>query len=179
MTPTNSAAANGLIRTDPVAMGVWKRLTRGFATWRLLVLAGFTRRVLHHFGNDQLTPLSAAVHWKIGLGLLGGLDDAQVDFLQTYAELNASRVERAFRTYALILVTIPVGATVGLNEIDPDSWERLGFSQVESVIIILSLWAVAVGILMAAAWRARDLADLLRFEQARRVLARAGRSLAS
>lgn len=176
MTPSNTTAANGLIRTDPVAMGVWKRLTKGFATWRLLVVSGFTRRALHHFGNDQLTPLNDAGHWKIGLGLLGGLDDAQIDFLKIYAELNASRVERAFRTYALILVTIPVGATVGINEIDPDSWERLGFSQLESVLVILSLWAIAVGILMAAAWRARDLADLLCFEQARRVLARAGRS---
>ncbi len=176
MTQSNTNAANGLIRTDPVAMGVWQRLTKGFATWRLIVLSGFTRRGAHHFGNDHLTPLNKAVHWKIGLGLLGGLDDGQIDFLKTYAELNASRVERSFRTYALILVTIPVGATVGINEIDPDIWEQAGFSQIETVIVILGVWAVAVGILMAAAWRARDLADLLCFEQARRVLARANRT---
>lgn len=176
MTPSSSAAATGLIRTDPVVMGVWQRLTKGFATWRLLLLAGFTRRAVHHFTNDHLTPLNKAGHWKIGLGLLGGLDDAQIDFLKTYAVLNASRVDRAFRIYALILVTLPVGATIGINEIDPQIWDRLGFSQIDSVIVILSLWAIMVGILMAAAWRARDLADLLCFEQARRVLARANRA---
>jgi len=173
MTDSNAATMTGLIRTDPVAMAVWKRLTKGFATWRLLLLAGFTRRGLHHFGNDHLTPLNSAGHWKVGLGLLGGLGDAQIDFLRTYAELNASRVERSFRTYALLLVTIPVGATIGINEIDPGIWDRLGFSQIESVIAILGLWAIAAGILMAAAWRARDLADLLVFEQARRQLLRA------
>ncbi|WP_417476307.1 hypothetical protein [Maricaulis sp.] len=173
MTPTSKTDANGLIRTDPMAMEVWKRLTKGFATWRLLLVAGFTRRGLYHFGNDHLTPLNRAGHWKIGLGLLGGLSEAQIDFLTTYAELNASRVDRSFRTYALLLVTLPVGATIGINEIDRDIWDRLGFSQIESVIAILGLWAIAVGILMAAAWRARDLADLLVFEQARRELMRA------
>tara|TARA_R110001606_G_scaffold66499_2_gene153011 strand:- start:2216 stop:2770 length:555 start_codon:yes stop_codon:yes gene_type:complete len=173
MTPSSKAGENGLIRTDPVVMGVWERLTKGFAIWRLLVLAGFTRRGLHQFANDHFTPLNQAGHWKIGLGLLGGLDNAQIDFLKTYAELNASRVERAFRTYALILVTLPVGATIGINEVDPGIWDRLGLSQIESVLVILSLWAVSAGILMAAAWRARDLADLLVFEQARRQLARA------
>ena len=64
-----------LIRTDPVAMGVWKRLTSLFATWRML-LAGFTRRSLSQMANDQLTPLTRAVHWKVGLGLLGGLVSA-------------------------------------------------------------------------------------------------------
>ena len=34
-----------LIRTDPVAMGVWKRLTAQFATWRLIVFASFTKRL--------------------------------------------------------------------------------------------------------------------------------------
>jgi len=176
MTQSNTDGTHGLLRTDPVAMGVWQRLTKGFATWRLLILAGFTRRGLLHFGNDHLTPLNRAGHWKIGLGLLGGLSDGQIDFLRTYAELNASRVERSFRTYALLLVTIPVGATIGVNEIDPNIWDGLGFSQIESVLTILAVWAVAVGILMAAAWRARDLADLLTFEQARRVLARACRT---
>ncbi|WP_417491702.1 hypothetical protein [Maricaulis sp.] len=179
MTQAHATTSTGLIRTDPVAMEVWKRLTKGFATWRLLLVAGFTRRGLHHFGNDHLTPLSRAGHWKIGLGLLGGLSEAQIDFLKIYAELNASRVERSFRTYALLLVTIPVGATIGINEIDPETWDRLGFSQIESVIAILGLWAIAAGILMAAAWRARDLADLLTFEQARRGLARAQQTATS
>ncbi|WP_417481673.1 hypothetical protein [Maricaulis sp.] len=172
MTATSKAGATGLIRTDAMAMGVWERLTVNFTTWRLILFAGFSRRSLHHFGNDQLTPLTRARHWKIGLGLLGGLDDAQIDFLKTYAELNAGKVDRTFRAYALLMVTLPVGATIGINEIDPEIWTRLGFSQIDSVIVILATWAVAVGILMAAAWRARDLADLLVFEQARRELAR-------
>ncbi|SDL96499.1 hypothetical protein [Maricaulis salignorans] len=176
MTSTRTADATGLIRTDAMAMGVWERLTRNFTTLRLILFAGFSRRSLHHFGNDQLTPLTQASHWKIGLGLLGGLDDAQIDFLKTYAELNAGKVDRTFRAYALLMVTLPVGATIGINEIDPEIWTRLGFSQIDSVIVILGVWAIAVGVLMAAAWRARDLADLLIFEQARRVLVRAHRT---
>ena len=171
-TQMSKAAAAGLIRTDPVAMGVWKRLTQAFATWRLVAFAGFTRRGLPQISNDLLTPLSKAGHWKIGLGLLGGLSDAQIDFVKTYAELNAHRVDRSFRVHALLLVTLPVGATIGINEIDPDIWMRLGFRQIDTVLLILAVWAAAAGGMMAASWRARDLADLLVFEQARRQLAR-------
>lgn len=176
MTPVSSGAIPGLIRTDPMAMGVWQRLTKVFATWRLIVFAGFTRRGLHQFTNDMLTPLGKAGHWKIGLGLLGGLSDAQIDFLKTYAELNAHRVERNFRVYTLLLVTLPVGATIGINEIDPEFWVRLGFRQIDTVLVILAVWAIAAGAMMAGAWRARDLADLLVFEQARRVLTQAGQA---
>lgn len=170
MTPASQVAATGLIRTDPVALAVWQRLTAIFATWRLIVFSGLSRRGLHQFSNDQLTPLTKASHWKIGLGLLGGLGDSQIDFLKIYAELNAHRVERIFRIFTLLLVTLPVGATIGITEIDPDIWTRLGFRQVDTVLAMLAVWAVAAGAMMAAAWRARDLADLLTFEQARRQL---------
>tara|TARA_R110002095_G_scaffold166973_1_gene144836 strand:+ start:300 stop:854 length:555 start_codon:yes stop_codon:yes gene_type:complete len=173
ITPASHTAATGLIRTDPVALAVWQRLTAIFASWRLILFAGLSRRGLHQFSNDQLTPLTKASHWKIGLGLLGGLNDSQIDFVKTYAELNAHRVERIFRTYTLLLVTLPVGATIGLNEIDPEIWTRLGFRQIDTVLVILVVWAIAAGGMMAAAWRARDLADLLIFEQARRQLIRA------
>lgn len=162
-----------LIRTDPVVMGVWQRLTRLFATWRLIVFAGFTRRALHQFANDHMTPLSKAVHWKIGLGLLGGLSDAQVDFLAVYADLNARKADRIFRTTALALVTIPVAAVFGISEMDPDFWVRMGFEQIDTIFVILGLWLASSAVMMAAAWRARDLADLLEFEQARRKLAAA------
>lgn len=156
-----------LIRTDPVAMGVWKRLTSLFATWRML-LAGFTRRSLSQMANDQLTPLTRAVHWKVGLGLLGGLDDAQVEFLKTYAALNAQRVERVFRTTTLLLVSVPVAAVFGISEIEPDFWARIGFERIDTLIGILGVWMVFSLMMMGAAWRARDLADLLEFEHARR-----------
>lgn len=156
-----------LIRTDPVAMGVWKRLTSLFATWRML-LAGFTRRSLSQMANDQLTPLTRAVHWKVGLGLLGGLDDAQVEFLKTYAALNAHRVERVFRTTTLLLVSVPVAAVFGISEIEPEFWVRIGFERIDTLIGILAVWMVCSLMMMGAAWRARDLADLLEFEHARR-----------
>lgn len=159
-----------LIRTDPVALGVWKRLTSLFATWRLIVIAGYTRRALFMFSNDQMTPLMRAGHWKIGLGLLGGLDDDQVEFLARFADINARKVDRLFRAAALILVSVPVAATFGISEIDPDFWTRIGFTRLESVIAILGVWLVASALMMAAAWRARDIADLLEFEAARRRL---------
>lgn len=166
---TNSSGApTGLIRTDPVVLAVWARLTSVFATWRAIALASFTGRALRLFSNDQLTPLTRAVHWKIGLGLLGGLDDVQIDFLHVYAELNAHRVDRIFRITALVLITLPVSAVIAINEIQPDVWVQIGFGQLESLAVVLGSWMVLAGIQMAAAWRARDLADLLVFEQARR-----------
>lgn len=165
-----------LIRTDPVAMGVWQRLTGLFATWRLIVLAGFTLRSLYQFSNDQMTPLGKAVHWKIGLGLLGGLTDAQIGFLKTYAEINARKVERVFRTTALVLVTVPVAAIFGLSEVDPEIWERWGFEQFETLIFVVGVWMAFCAVMMGAAWRARDLADLLEFENARRALDAAQRT---
>ena len=157
-----------LIRTDPVAMGVWKRLTVQFATWRLIVFAGFSRRALLQFSNDQISPLSKAVHWKIGLGLLGGLTDEQVDFLLDYARLNARKVDRVFRTSTLVLVSVPVAGVFGLTELDPGIWARLGFAQMDTLILVLAMWMLASGVMMAAAWRAQELADLIEFEQSRR-----------
>lgn len=71
-----------LIETDKVAMGVWKRLTSEFATWKMLILAGLSSRTWAQYSNDHLTPMLKASHWKIGLGLLGGLTDRQVEFLR-------------------------------------------------------------------------------------------------
>jgi hypothetical protein len=175
MTPTRKSSLPGLIRTDPVALAVWARLTTAFATWRFVVLSGFTRRSLQQFANDQLTPLTKAVHWKVGLGLLGGLDDRQVEFLTVYAQLNADRVERVFRLTSLALVTLPVAAAVAASEIDPGVWARYGVDPFGSFAFVLTTWLGVSGIMLAAAWRARDLADLLIFEQARRQLARAER----
>ena len=173
----SSRAPAQLIRTDPVVLAVWTRLTSVFATWRAIVLSGFTRRALRMFSNDQLTPLTRAVHWKIGLGLLGGLDDAQIGFLHVYADLNAHRVERIFRITALLLITVPVGAIIGLNEIQPGIWAQIGFGQIETLFGVLAGWGLAAGIQMAAAWRARDLADLVLFEQARRRLVQDSKAL--
>ncbi|WP_138509649.1 hypothetical protein [Maricaulis alexandrii] len=157
-----------LIRTDPVAMGVWKRLTAQFATWRLIVFASFTKRALNMIANDQLSILNEATHWKIGLGLLGGLNDDQVDFLLAYARINARKVDRLFRATALIFVSIPVAGIFGLTELDPEIWDRLGFEQSETLIVVLGAWMALAGLMMAAAWRAQELADLIEFEQARR-----------
>tara|TARA_R110000868_G_scaffold2321_1_gene17160 strand:+ start:22731 stop:23264 length:534 start_codon:yes stop_codon:yes gene_type:complete len=170
---TNSSGApTGLIRTDPVVLAVWTRLTSVFATWRAIALASFTGRALRLFSNDQLTPLTRAVHWKIGLGLLGGLDDVQIDFLHVYADLNAQRIERIFRFSALVLITVPVSAVIAINELQPDIWLETGFGQLESLAVVIGCWMLLAGVQMAAAWRARDLADLLVFEQARRRQAR-------
>ncbi|WP_203292391.1 hypothetical protein [Maricaulis parjimensis] len=168
-----------LIRTDPVAMGVWKRLTTQFAVWRMIVFAGFSRRALLQFSNDQMTPLARAVHWKVGLGLLGGLSDEQVDFLLAFARINARKVERVFRTSTLILVSVPVAGVFGLTEIDPGIWVRLGFAQMDTLILVLAIWMLASGVMLAASWRANELVELIEFEQARRQYDAARRDKAS
>ncbi|ABI65843.1 hypothetical protein Mmar10_1551 [Maricaulis maris MCS10] len=160
----------GYIANDPVVMDVWKRLTKLFAVWRLIVIASFTRRVLYQFTNDQMSTLMRSGHWKIALGLLGGLNDPQLDFLAEWSRLNAARSERIFRTTTLILVSIPVAAVFGVSEMDPEFWQRIGFARPESLMVIIGLWLLVSGILMAAAWRSRDLADLIALEQARRKL---------
>jgi hypothetical protein len=159
-----------LIRTDPVALGVWHRLTSLFAVWKLIVFAGFTKRMLLQLSNDQMTPLSKALHWKLGLGLLGGLTDAQVDFLATFSQINARKVSRIFRTTTLVLVSVPVAGVFGISEIDPEFWVRMGFEQIDTLIFVIASWMLVSAVLMAAAWRAQELADLIEFEQARRRL---------
>jgi len=163
----------GYIANDPVVMGVWKRLTNLFAVWRLIVFASFTRRVMYQYTNDQMSTLMRTRHWKLGLGLLGGLDDAQVAFLAEWARLNAERGERIFRTSALIMVSVPVAMLFGITEVDPEIWSRFGFEMLDAFIVIIGVWMMACGLLMAASWRARDLSDLLELEKARRALKRA------
>ncbi|RKR02904.1 hypothetical protein [Maricaulis maris] len=163
----------GQIANDPVVMGVWKRLTQLFAVWRLIVFAGFSKRMLYQVTNDQMSTLMRSRHWKLGLGLLGGLDEAQIIFLADWARLNAERTERIFRSTALIIVSIPVAAVFGISELDPGIWESLGFARLDTLIFIIGAWMLVSGVMMAAAWRARDLADLLDLEKARRALKRA------
>ncbi len=159
-----------LIETDKVAMGVWKRLTSEFATWKMLILAGMSSRTWAQYSNDHLTPMLKASHWKIGLGLLGGLTDKQVAFLREFARLNAERVDRQFRTTATVLVTVPVGLLLAVNEVAPGLWERLGVERAEGFFLVLLVWFFITAIMMAVAWRARDLSHLLDFEHARRQL---------
>ncbi|WP_291842784.1 hypothetical protein [Maricaulis sp.] len=163
----------GYIANDPVVMGVWKRLTELFAVWRLIVFASFTKRMLYQVTNDQMSTLMRTRHWKLGLGLLGGLDDAQVSFLAEWARLNADRAERIFRSTALIIVSIPVAGVFGISELDPGLWERVGFARLDTLVFIIGAWMMVSGVMMAAAWRARDLSDLLELEKARRALKRA------
>ncbi|WP_323761156.1 hypothetical protein [Maricaulis sp.] len=160
----------GMIANDPVVMDVWKRLTKLFAVWRLIVFAPFTRRMFYQVTNDQMSTLMRTRHWKLALGLLGGLDAAQIDFLVEWTQLNADRTERIFRSTALLIVTIPVAGVFGISEFDPTFWEQIGFERLDTLIFIIAGWMVVSGIMMAAAWRARDLADLVKLEKARRAL---------
>ncbi len=161
--------AGRYIETDKVAMGVWKRLTETFGTVKLLGRVALRGNGTWPFRKDNLGEMLKSKHWKVGLGLLGGLDDSQVNFLERYAAINERRVDQVFRANALFLVTIPVGALIGINEVVPELFETLGVDFVYTLVTIVALWALMVGVTYAAAWRARDLHDLLCFEQARRI----------
>ncbi len=163
----------GYIANDPVAMDVWKRLTRLFAVWRVILIAPFTRRALFLFSNNQMNTLMRSGHWKIALGILGGLTDAQIEFLAEWARLNAERSDRLFRMSALTLVTLPAAAVFGLTEIDAEIWQKLGIQELPALLGSIGVWLVLCGIMMAASWRARDMSDLLELEKARRALKRA------
>ena len=158
------------VETDKAAMGVWVRLVKLFATWKMVLFSGTQKRTWMQTSNDQLTILTQANHWKIGLGLLGGLSDAQVEFLQEYARLNSERVERVFRTTALLLISIPVGAVLAVNEVAPEFWQRTGYGEDPVLVAVMVVWVLIVGYLMLVSWRSRDLVDLLAFEVARRKL---------
>lgn len=168
-TETPSAAGH-YIETDKVAMGVWKRLTASFSISRLLLESVFGMRSVWPFRKDNLGQMLQTDRWKIGLGLLGGLDDHQVDFLVRYAAINERRVDHVFRATALFLVSIPVGSLIAVNEIVPDAFAVTGIDFLFTLIGIIGAWAIVAGVMFAASWRARDLHDLVSFEQARRGL---------
>lgn len=161
--------AGRYVETDKVAMGVWKRLTETFSTSGLLGRVLMRGNGSWAFRKDNLSEMLKGKQWKVGLGLLGGLDDTQVDFLERYAAINARRVDQVFRANALFLVTIPVGGLIGINEVVPELFEAFGVDFVYTLVLIVGLWTLMVGITYTAAWRARDLHDLLCFEQARRI----------
>jgi hypothetical protein len=157
-----------LIKEDEEALGVWTRLTKAFPAWTLIFKVGFTRRGLYPWILDNMGVMRKTPHWKIGLGLLGGLNDDQIDFLEEYAEINARRIEHVFRAGALLLVSVPVGTLYALNEIAPGLF-GVGTPEVSEVLFgILIGWGGVAILLMTTAWRARDLHDLLRFEKVRR-----------
>jgi hypothetical protein len=158
-----------LIQTDKEALGVWKRLADSFSVWRLIAFGTLGSRSVMPYRKDNLGWMLATSRWKIGLGLLGGLDDAQIDFLERYAAINARRVEHVFRAWALLLVSLPIGAFLAFEEFAPEWLDAIGFDVVATIAAIIGSWAVFAGVMMAAAWRARDLHDIISFEQARRL----------
>ena len=162
-----------LIETDRMVMALWPRIRSQFAIWKLLVFAPFTRRAVLQFTNDQISPLLRSRHWKITLGMLGGLTDAQVDFLTAFADLNARKSERIFRTTALLMISLPVGFVVAVNEAYPQFWDDIGIDGASFFPVIILVYAALVGYLMAGAWRAREIAECCEFEQMRRRHARA------
>ena len=157
-----------LITTDKEALGVWTRLTDLFSIWRLVVFATLGGRSIMPWRKNNLGDMLRTNRWKIGLGLLGGLDDAQIDFLERFSAINARRVDHVFRASALILVSIPVAGVVAVNELAPEVFSGSGLDFLFTLITIIAVWAFFAGLMMAAAWRARDLHDLVEFEQARR-----------
>lgn len=156
------------LETDKVALGVWKRLTDQFSIWRLFWIAIASWRSLFPFQKNNLGRMLETRHWRIGLGLLGGLSDSQVEFLEQFADINARRVQYVFRAWALLMVSLPVGALVALNEIMPQVFEATIFGFLDALIAIMLVYLVVAGIIFASSWRAQDLADLLKFEKARR-----------
>ena len=162
---------HGLIKTDPEALAIWRLMVKRHSLISILVVALITMRALMPWRIDNLGEMVRTPRWKISLGQLGGLADGQIDFLERFAEINARRVEHVFRATALLLVSIPVGAAVAINELIPGFWqEESDFFFTLGVILIL--YAIFAGLMMGAAWRARDLHDVVRFEQARRALER-------
>lgn len=162
------------LETDKTVLGVWKRLTTSFSTSSLALTAAFGFRSIFPYHKDNLGLMLKTSRWKTGLGLLGGLSDRQIDFLAEYADINAGRVERVFRFFALAFVSVPVGSLVALNEVWPEVFTMAEFSFVSAFIAIIAGWLFFTAIMVGSSWRANDLRDLVRFEQARRLYALAG-----
>jgi hypothetical protein len=165
-----------ILTEDKMVLEVWKRLTRRFATWRLIVIATFSRRAMFPATNNNIGVMLGTDHWKNGLGLLGGLDDDQLDLIAAMASINARRVEHVFRTSTLILVTVPVGVFIGLNELAPEALVSIGFTKISASLSVLAIWGFFAALMMASSWRAKDVLDVINYEQARRSFDRARQS---
>jgi hypothetical protein len=162
-----------VLTDDKMVLEVWKRLTRRFAIWRLIFIATLSRRAMLPATNNNIGIMLETDHWKTGLGILGGLDDDQLDLIAAMASINARRVEHVFRTSTLLLVTVPVGVFVGLHELAPEALESVGFTTVSASLTVLAIWGFFAALMMAGSWRAKDVLDVINFEQARRSFDRA------
>ncbi|MDG1418828.1 MAG: hypothetical protein P8J78_02145 [Maricaulis sp.] len=168
-----TSRAARIITDDPMVLDVWARLTRRFAIWRLIVIASLSRRAMLPATNNNIGVMLDTDHWKTGLGVLGGLDDDQLDLIAAMATINARRVEHVFRTSTLMLVTVPVGVFIGLHELAPQALESIGFTTLSASLSVLGIWGFFAALMMAASWRAKDVLDVISYEQARRSFDRA------
>lgn len=153
-----AAEAEGL--SEHVVWPLWRRIRALFGPWVILTDWGAARGSGGAFAGDYVSGLRRGRTTGRTFDLL----DAQPDLapaVAALAALNLSRVEHMFRFVALLYVSVPVTAVLGLAEVTPDGVMGVYRTYDEAFWYLLAALTFAVVFHMYAGWRARRLVGVL------------------
>lgn len=181
--PIDDAAAEAPQRHVEL-MKVWRDVRRAFTGIRAVLYTLFvsnwsTRAMMRSYG-DAISNSFRLPYWKRFDKIVAPLSDADVDYLRVLAQQQFEFVAASFRMNAVIMVTFPVTGAILINQLFPGSvvnyFEEA--ASVNAVLIIACFFLIAIGLLFAGVYRAREMRMALEIEAAKRRLAR-GETIAS
>lgn len=165
-------------------MAAWKDVRRAFtgskAIFYTLFISNWSLRSMMRSYGDTISNSFRLPYWKRFDEVVRPLSDPDVDYLRVLAQQQFEFVAASFRMNAVIMVTFPVTAAVLFNQLVPGSVVRYFEDEmsINSVLIIAFFFLVAIGLLFAGVYRAREMRMALEIEAAKRRLAR-GETIAS
>lgn len=183
MAENSSDAVSQVQNRDVELLQVWRSIRRIFTGWRSVfytLFANWSMRSMARSYGDAITNSLKLPYWQRFEKIIAPLSDADVDFLRVLAQQQFEFVAASFRMNAVIMVTVPVTAAVLFNQIFPGSivtyFEEQGSSN--PIYIVGAFFILAIGLLFAGVYRAREMRMALEIEAAKRRLAR-GETIAS
>lgn len=146
---------------NPVSTDVslaWKKLSRTFATWRVLPLSlnDFWVSLQRFYGNDFLTPSLQLSYWKKAWAVIEDVSDEDLQQLKVFSELNLSQIDNFFRMMLVLYFTVPITGSVVMGELFPGHWQTMGIS-FEEIAAIFLVYTAMVALLFASYWKAREI----------------------
>ncbi len=155
-------------------MRLWRRLSRMFPTWRLLVTGMFSRQAWVYFGNDLVSGLYRSKVGGQARALLAEASDADVRALAQLGGLNVQRGEYSFRFFVVAFVTGPIAAFLALRQLAPGLAERAAVHWGSTLLTVLVTYVLMFGYFFVGVWRMRQIAHVIAFEAIARGLHIAG-----
>ena len=171
-------------RRDEDLLPIWKEIRRAFtgprAVFYTLFISNWSSRSMMRSYGDSISNSFKLPYWKRFNKIVAPLTDADVDYLRVLAQQQFEFVAASFRMNAVIMVTFPVTAAVLINQLLPGSVVRHfgDGASLNSILIIGVFFLLAIGLLFAGVYRAREMRMALEIEAAKRRLAR-GETIAS